>query len=92
MFTVLLDKVSEPLNSITGQTFFGSSNLSGVIPVAVDQTGTTFGRKFESFFLIEVPQLSYILRMSNVNGSLEVITASSLLGYVLSTDRATPKR
>lgn len=73
-FTELVEEVSEPLNLITGQTFFGSNNLSRAFPVAVDQTFTTFRRKFGSFFLTEVLQLSHILRMSSANGSLEVIS------------------
>ena len=82
-------KISEPLDLITGWTSFGSNNLKLMLPVATDQTCTTFRRNFEPFFLTELLQLSHILRMSGVNSSGGNSTASQGLGSDWTIPKAT---
>ena len=50
-FKMVVEKVSEPLELITGWPPVGSNNLNQALPVAVDQTCTSLRRNFSPFFL-----------------------------------------
>lgn len=47
-----MEKVSEPLDLITGWTCFGSNNLKQALWLAADQTCTTVRRNLGPFFLL----------------------------------------
>ena len=75
--TVLVEKVSEPLELITGQTSFGSKKLKRALWVSADQTCRTFRRNCRLFCPTELFQLSYILRFFVW---CEQLSTASLLG------------
>ena len=74
-FKVLVEKISELLDLITGRT---SINLNQVLLVDADQTCRIIRRKSGLLFLPELLQLSHFLRMSGVNRAQDHSTASLL--------------